>query len=448
MGRGYQLWVTRDAHTGRPVSCGATPLGAAQGPRSRGPQSPMDSQNVPWSLLLAWLNLDRRIQPVGWPTPPGGRMAAAMEAHATLPILDGRTWDDFARTWHVPYLRTEDAGRPVLWARARTGAWFGFLLHFGLQPGQWNWWVAGQPLRWVQDPRTGRVAAIALEQHAPGAESVTLDDVEQGLPAEWSDPDPDTLTLREILEDELRQHAAAVRNRCRLYVYPFESPAHGDAALSDTCFGLQSVAAVQEALADCAWTWLSPQASLWAHELRASIGTHVAGDPNVESPATAAKLARLTASQKYAMTTGGVGGWPGWGDPFAALWARVQPSFAAEARGAARIIPTLQRLAADTPARSTDGVASEARRWAQAVAHDQLLRASTPREYAVTTDVVAAVAWLIQRAVEAKLTLRACPHPGCGQAFIREEPRAVFCPVHRSAAARQVRSRRQAEQTD
>lgn len=129
------------------------------------------------------------------------------------------------------------------------------------------------------------------------------------------------------------------------------------------------------------------------------------------------------------------------GDPFAVFWPQVQRLSVAQARGDPRITAALRRTASGQFPPTTDPGARETRAWVQAEAHDRLARTSHPAEYAVTTDVWAAVALQVQWAVDANLVLLACPHPGCGRAFFRDQRGARYCPAHRSPAARQARSR-------
>lgn len=395
----------------------------------------------PWQLLVAFLNLHRRIPLESWPRASEDARRVRDAAQADIPAMDLQAWNQFAAAVHVPYFATMDFDRPVLWVKAQTGLWYGFEFHFGLQPDRWNWWVAGQPLRVVPDDTPGRFRLVMLEQHAAAAESLAIDDLLAALPPTWFPPDPDTLSLRAILDEELRQHSAEERNRCRFYVYPFDSPAHGTDAWSEGSFGLQSLAATYGGLEELAWTWLSPLVEFWAYDIRAAIALNVAEDPGLERASTVTRLQQLTPQQKWVMVADGVDGYPGLGDPFGPLWSRIQRLTVVRARGDRRITEALRRAATGHFPLTTDAAAPATRSWIQTTAKDRLARTSHPVEYSVTTDVWAAVALQVQWAVEAQVTLLACPHPGCGRAFVRNEPGVQYCPDHRSVAARQVRSR-------
>ncbi len=451
MARAFELWVDRDTETGRVTRCGMSPLSKqdeshpGHGPwerLARASEGPL-ATGGPWALLLRLLNFERRIQPQGWPFGPTGGLLEWIKANEAFPSPDWAAWKAFGEELGVPYFVTDDHGRPVLWFPATDGEWYGFMFHFGLQPGQWNWWVAGQPLRY-EPGSGGSTLAIMGETHKPRPTLLSLEELLNSLPSGLFEVNAEErLSLREALDMELQRHAAEERDRCRFFVYHPLSPGHGNPWGEDTSFGLQTLEAVRKHLCGYAWLWLSPLAGLWP-VMRHEFGAEVNGDPNIDKPETAEKLGALTPRQKYAMTRLGTSAWPQLGhDPLADFRKRVRRGSDVAPAGAPRIVSSLVQQAQDEFWRAVETPRGrQARQRETREARRRLIRSATIREHYVTSDIFGAVALQLEWAVEAELTLLACPHPGCGVAFFREAHyHGRFCPAHRGDAARQARSR-------
>jgi len=449
--RTYQLWVDREPGTGRITACGMRPLTERDEPRPG--RSPWDrivrsepsgfAHGGPWALLLRLLNMERQIQPEGWPFDAGEGFLEWPKANEGFLEPDWAAWKSFGEEFGVPYFLTSDHGRPVLWFPATDGEWYGFMFHFGMQPGGWNWWVAGQPLRYEPAPGGGTLV-IMVEKHEPRPTLLSLDELLKGLPPGLFDVDAqDRLTLREALDMELQRHGAEERDRCRFVVYHPLSAAHGGFGGGQP-FAVQTLEKVRTMICELSWLWLSPLAGLWPAMERADIAIEVNGDPNVDKKETADKLAALKPRQKYAMTCLGTAQWPRAGmDPLDHLLQRVRTQHAPTSAGAKPIVSSLVQQARDEFWRTGDTErAREARRRETHQAWQRLTHAARMREYHVTSDIFAAAALQLEWAVQAELTLLACPHPGCGLAFFREPGyHGRFCPAHREDAARQARSR-------
>ena len=429
------------------MSCGLAPMSRVdEGGKRLAAPTTHDSLALskPWALLLRLLDMDRTIQPDGWPFPRGEDWFQWRQANEGLRRPDWPAWKEFAAESAAPYLLAEDHGRPVMWLRANDDEWYGVMFHFGMQPGRMNWWVAGQPLRYETAPDGGTLI-ITHEVHEPAATVHTLNGLEKAVPPGLFAVNAEHfLTLREALDSELQRHPAEERDRCRFYVYPAMSPGHGGLTEEDTPFALQTVENTRNWICKHAWIWLSPLVGLWDPVVwRADMAIEIAGDPNIDKPETAAKLAKLKPRRKYAMTCAGCGGRPGSGDPFKWLLERVHPEVDVVPAGAPRIVQSLLDQARDEFwATADDERTSQARRQAAQAAKRRLRDSSVRRDVFITSDIFAAAALQLEWAVDAELTLLSCPHPRCGRAFFREAGYAGrFCPDHRSAAARQQRSR-------
>ena len=222
-------------------------------------------------------------------------------------------------------------------------------------------------------------------------------------------------------------------------------------------YGLQTVEAQREVLASIAWTCLSPQPALWdsmvCDDWRSEMGGHANPEPG--DAETERRLAGMPPAERFARMPAQTFWGPSQqafafgGNPLAAFLARLTPDPRVAPTTSMRVLPGLQRKAAgavdiDAPTPTTEReaeVGTCARQEQVQAARRRLGRALAIGEAYTTTDIFAAVAQQIVWAVERGLTIRACGHPKCGQAFLPETGRHLYCTEHRSGTARSQRSR-------
>ncbi len=225
MARGFRRWVEPNPVTGQPAARAARLTADAgrfdaRDPWAQPDQDPDWPLGKPWALLLALLNLERRVPPPAWPGdgPLTGRWPAAG--------ADLGDWTRFQRDSGAPYLLAEDQGHPLLWFPATDGEMWGFLFNFGLRPGQWHWWVPGTE-HLERDPATGASRMILGETHTEAADGGTIRELLADAPPALFDVDAaQFLTLPEALDGELQRHSADERNRCRFFVYGASDQVH------------------------------------------------------------------------------------------------------------------------------------------------------------------------------------------------------------------------------
>ena len=413
-------------------------------PRVPWAQSEADPEwplGAPWTLLLAFLNLERRVPPWDWPT--------HQEIDVFKPNRDD--WKRFQRDAGAPYLLTRDQGHPLLWFPSADGEMYGFLFNFGLQLGQWHWSVPGTE-RVVRDPETGGTMIIMGERHPEEPDGKTIRELQTEAPPGLFDVDTTQFrTLKEALDGELRHHPGDERNRCRFFVYPAAAKGHG----FGKPYGLQTLEAQRQGLAALARTWLSPHPALWnvfvTHDWRRELGGHA--NPEEGDRKTEDALAAIPAAERFRRTCAQAGG-----NPLQPLLDRLRPAPQAGYATSPRVLPALQVKASggrEAGAAGTSGLSAKGvevgrrHREAQtAAAKRRLARASGVQEVLGTTDLFATVAQQIMWAVQVGVTVRACPHPGCGRAFVPESGKHRYCAEHRSGTARSQRthSRRSREE--
>lgn len=450
MARGFRVWMEPDPTTGHPAARAARLTADPDrfDPRVPWTQAEGDTEwplGAPWALLLAFLNLERRVPPYDWPK----------HQHVSGWAADWEDWKGFQRATGAPYLLAEDQGHPLLWFPATNGEMWGFLFNFGLQSGQWHWWVPGTQ-RVVRDPATGSTLVILGETHPEGPDGKTIRELLAAAPDGRFEVDSTQfLTLPEAVDGELRRHPADERNRCRFRVYP--AAAHVHALSEPPEYGLQTLEAQREALALITWTCLSPHPALWDEmaccDWRGELGGHA--NPEPEDAATERRLVALPPAERFARlpTRGFWGatqqGFAFEGNPLGPLLERLTPAPRLAPTTAPRVLANVQRKAAgalhaDAPTPTTGRQAERATRAREAqvqAARKRLARALAVGEAFTTTDLFAAVAQQVLWAVQGGVTIRACGHPQCGRAFVPETGRHRYCPEHRVGTARSQRAR-------
>lgn len=447
MAREFRLWMEPDPVTARPAARAARVPPPQRVPRPAQPEGDSDwPLGGPWALLLAFLNLERRVPPPDWPRHQEGMHLAP----------DWDAWRQFRRETAAPYLLTMDQGHPLIWFPATDGDMWGFLFNFGLRGGGgWYWAVPGTE-RIIRDPTTGTTTIILGETHPEVPDGKTIRELLEAAPHGLFDVDrTEFLTVQEVLDKELRRHSADERNRCRFIVYPAAAPSH-ERLIPHTELGLQTAEAQRENIALVAWTCLSPQVALWGdiqtYDWRLEIGGHSMPEP--DDDATERELARLTPAERFRRMAGE----PFWdqeqnrwglrlapdGNPLARFMQRraMVPRFVPET--SARVLGSVRRKAAGHFAPEA---APEHRREQQQAAQRRLGRAMAVKEECITSDIFAAVAQQVVWAVQVGLTIRACEHPECGRAFIPETGKYRYCPEHRGGTARSQRSRGRPQRT-
>ena len=298
MARAFRLWLEPDPDpvpghlAARAARLTADPgRFDARAPWAQPEVDPEWPLGAPWGLLLAFLNLERRVPPYDWPR------QSLIERLAP----DWEDWKRFQRETGAPYLLAEDQGHPLLWFPATDGEMWGFLFNFGLRGGGgWYWWVPGTQ-RVVKDPNTGATMLIMGETHPEVPDGKTLRDLLAEAPAAglFDVAATQFLTVQEALDGELQHHVADERNRCRFFVYPATVPAHG--LTSDGTYGLQTLDAQREAIASVAWSCLSRQPALWdpvrSADWRSEIGGHA--NPEPDDAETEKNLAARAPADRY-----------------------------------------------------------------------------------------------------------------------------------------------------
>jgi len=452
LARGFRVWLERDEATGQPVARAARIFAGRPSVLATEPWlSPVGADTRwpfagPWALLLAFLNLERRVPPYDWPRHQWVECCAP----------DWDDWKRFQQETGAPYLLAEDQGHPLLWFPASDGEMYGFLFDFGLQSGRWSWWVPGTE-RVVHDPHSGTTMMIMMEGHPEGADAKAIRELLDQAPPGLFDVDPAQFqTLQEALDSELRYHPPEERNRCRFFVYPPGAPAHE--LTTHSTYALQTLEARREWLASMAWTWLSPQPALWneflSDDWRSELGGHA--NPEPEDAETERRLAAMTPAERFARTPAQTF----WGpdmvqfalgpNPLGAFLKRLTPDPRAEVTTSPRVLSAIRRKASgamerdvpDAPGVRGAETRRQARQQQMRAARRRLGRALTVGDALTTTDIFAAVAQQVMWAVEFGLTVRACGHPRCGRAFVPETARHLYCPDHRDGTARAQRARR------
>lgn len=451
MARAFRLWVEQDPVTGQ-AGARARRVHAVPGrgiPAKPWAETDTDAEwrlGAPWALLLAFLNLERRVPPYDWPRHQW------IEGYEP----EWEDWRQFQRATGAPYLLTEDQGHPLLWFPAADGELWGVLFNFGLRGGGgWYWWVPGTE-RVVRDPTTGGTMIIMAEAHPEAPDGKTIRDLLAAAPPGRFEVDPaQYLTVQEALDGELQRHAADERNRCRFFVYPAGAEVHGRSLRPE--YGLQTAEAQREALASIAWTCLSPQPALWnamfCADWRSEVGGHL--NPEPDDPEAERRLAAMAPAERFARIPAQTFWGPSHqafadnGNPLVRFLDRLTPAPRIAPTTASRVLTRLQEkaagaLEAEAPSPTTlreleSG--SRARREQAVAARRRLGRALAVGEAYTTTDIFAAVAQQIVWAVQVGLTIRACGHPHCGRAFIPETGKHLYCPEHRSGTARAQRAR-------
>ena len=200
----------------------------------------------------------------------------------------------------------------------------------------------------------------------------------------------------------------------------------------------------RKALACVAWTCLSQQTEFWdqmvTYDLRGELGRNAGPEPGAMERRLVAlspveRLARMPTRRFW----GPAGqGFAHAGNPLAPFLERLTALPRLSPATSPRVKAAVQRKAAGTFPAET---APEHRQQQQRGARRRLGRALAVGEAFTTTDLFAAVAQHVMWAIQGGLTIRACPHPGCGRAFIPETGRHRYCPEHRSGTARSERAR-------
>lgn len=189
------------------------------------------------------------------------------------------------------------------------------------------------------------------------------------------------------------------------------------------------------------------------HDWRGQLAGH--GNPEPNDAATERRLVSLPPAERFARlptrTFWGAAqqGFTHEGNPLAPFLERLTPGPRVVPTTSPRVLTNVQRKAAgaldaDAPAPTTEREAelgSRARQEQVQAARRRLGHALAVGEAFATTDLFAAVAQQIVWAVQVGLTVRACPHPTCGRAFVPETGRHLYCPEHRSGTARSQRAR-------
>lgn len=433
MARQFRLWL--EQMNGVPAARVAPITNIQTDPASATMPLDVDSSlGGAWALLLAFLDLERRVPPTKWP----------QQQYVSGRAPDWEDWKRFQQATGAPYLSAEDQEHPLLWFPATDGEMWGFLFNFGLRPGQWYWWVPGTQ-RVLKDPNTGTTTIIMGEAHPEGADGKTIRELFVEAPAGLFDVDATRfLTLQEVLDGELQHHPAEDRNRCRFFVYSAAAHVHFLSEMPE--YGMQTLEAQREALASTAWTCLSPHVAFWdvftVPFWRAEVSGHV--DPNPDDPEAEAKLAKMPPAERFARLQNRCFEGPDQQafaigvNPLGPFLERLSPAPRVALSTSPRVLPNLQQKADGAFPPET---APTYRHEQQRAAKRRLGRAVVVGEAYITTDIFAAVAQQIVWAVQCGLTIRACPHPGCGRAFVPETGKYHYCPEHRDATARSQRAR-------
>ena len=431
---GYRLW-TIDTPQGQkrlwdqgvePSGVGAE-WGLLMEPHDREP-------DAGWQLFLDLLNLEREV-PV---TDSVDSSTAFWTLRSALNRnVPGVTWDDwvgFLQQYDASYLRVEDQGHPLLWIRGADGTFLGVLLNFGLIPGQSYWWVPG--LEHVQiDPNSGQASLIMGQTHEEAAASRTLREFMATLPPAWvGDFLSQQGSVREILERELRRHALTESDRCQFVVYHPQQVVHGYSS-DDPPYALETAEVERKLLVDIAWTVLSPHLERWAMAWRSDWGRELNADPNLDDPVTVKAMRALSTAERFRRICAEAGRSP------LQYWLNRLTS-----PQQVSVIPRrIHYLAAKTSDRfwlnSEDPVIRQGRLDQTRNARKQLARHAMKATVLYTTDILSVTAWLLQDLIDTDQTLRACPHPQCGLAFLTTDYHQQYCPQHRDDKARSARQR-------
>lgn len=431
---GYRLW-TIDTPQGqkRLWDRGAEPSGV--GAEWALPMEPDDRESdTRWQLFLDLLNLEREVPVTDSVDSSTAFWAVRSALNREIP---GVTWDDwgtFLQQYDASYLQVEDQGHPLLWIRGADGTFFGVLLNFGLIPGQTYWWVPGLECGRA-DLTSGQSLLIMGSTHEERAAGRTVREFLKSLPTEWIGAiQLPTIPIGEILTDELRRHTLTESDRCQFVVYDPLEVVHGYSP-EDTPYALQTAEAERNRFMDLAWTVLSPHLERWATSLRSDWGRELNADPNLDHPKTVTAMRALSTAERFRRICAQAGR-----SPLQYWLNRLTPPQEVS------VTPRrIHYLAAKTSDRfwlnSEDPVIRQGRLDQTRAARKQLARHATKATVLYTTDILSVAAWLLQDLIDTDQTLRACPHPSCGRAFLTTDYRQQYCPQHRDDKARSARQR-------
>lgn len=327
-------------------------------------------------------------------------------------------WMKLAQVLEVPYFLVNDGhGHPLVLFRGVDEVWYGFLLDFGLVAGQWSWLVPGDTV-------------ISSHEYRPVP--VIVKEILASLPSGLFRVNPhETLPLKEVLEEVVGRYSPEEQARCWIGVYRLVGE-HSDK--EESSFALSRLEAERKALADTAWTLLSPDIRMWDEVLRAALRFemgHPTGGKGVDE-----KLALMKPAQRLAFLK--------------ALGYRIIPPHTRQVERVMDIEPGRRRAGEELVDEATEhrlprkpedaAIVLESRREAR----EQLIRAAIPAEVYFTTNIFAAAWQQLLLAVDYQWALRACEE--CGLAFLSRTYHRKLCEncSTRAAVSKRCRDRAKA----
>jgi len=328
-------------------------------------------------------------------------------------------WMKLAQVLEAPYFLVNDGhGHPLVLFRGVDEVWYGFLLDFGLVAGQWSWLVPGDTV-------------IGSHEYRPVP--VIVKEILASLPSGLFEVNPhETLTLKEVLEEVLGRYSPEEQARCWIRVYRLAGEHSGE---EESSFPLSRLEAERKALADTAWTLLSPDIRMWDELLRAALRFemgHPTGGKGVDE-----KLALMKPAQRLAFLK--------------ALGYRITPPYTRQMERVMDIEPGRRRAGEELVDEASRRLLPSQLEYAKKTILEEKLKArktlaqsAIPAEVYFTTNIFAAAWQQLLLAVDSQWVLRACEE--CGLAFLSRTYHRKLCEncSTRAAVSKRYRDRMKA----